>query len=197
MPVENEFNYVLDDADGSLRGRLARKAGVRTREIVQAYLTDENRIRSFHDSEKGETTYVFSFKRKVEGKVREIETPLSKEDFDALLPTATRTLRKTRYAFEEAGAHWDVDYFEGRKGTYFVKAEAEVADSIRVAPAPCETIAANVLYEAGKQSGFSSRRLADEAYARDLMRIVRQHAKRRDARLRKGKDVDAYLTLAA
>lgn len=197
MPVENEFNYVLDDADGSLRERLARIPGVEAWSVVQAYLTDENRIRSFDDLVTGETRYIFSFKRKVAGEVREIETPISKEDFESLLPTAGRSLRKTRYAFQEAGVHWDVDYFEGRKGVYFVKAEAEVPKSVRSAPPPCESIAANVLYEAGKQSGFSSRRLADEAYARDLMRVVRQHAKRRDARLRKGKDVDMVLTLAA
>lgn len=195
MPVENEFNYVLDDPRGDLRGRLATIPGVKVDEIVQAYLNEDSRIRSLTLPGSDVASYVFTFKRKVNGKVREIETPMSKDDFDALLTTAERTLTKTRYSFEVDGVHWDVDYFRGRKGVYFVKAEAEVGQDVAIAPRPCAALEGHVLYEAGKQRGFSSRRLCDESYARDLMRVVRDHAKRRESRLAKSARIEETISL--
>ena len=180
MPVENEFNFVLHDPKGRLEARLRSTSGVRRLEMRQGYLGEGVRIRAIHDVAANAVGFVLSVKRKAAGEVVEVEAPMSEEDFRRLWPTCPVVQRKTRYAFEEGGAHWDVDYFRGRKReAYFVKAEAEVAPGVRSAPPAPALIAGHVVAKPGKRTGFSSRRLADEKYARGLLAgILARNAKR-------------------
>lgn len=181
--TENEFNYVLADPAGILPRRLAAVAGIRRYDVLQGYVDDNARVRRFRDLDTGAVRHVFSFKRKAarSGKVREIENEIDAETFEDLFAESSVRLRKLRYAFEEAGVHWDVDVLLSRKGgkPYFVKAEAEVGPEVAEAPGPCATIAPCVIAVPGKRKGFSSRRLADEDYARRLLKgLVAAHEKR-------------------
>jgi len=183
--TENEFNYVLADPGGSLHARLLGRPGLRRLDVVQGYVDDNTRIRRFRDLDSDETSYVFSFKRRAarSGKVREIERAIDRETFEDLFAECAIRLRKTRYAFAEGGVHWDVDVFLNRKGkAYFVKAEAEVGPEVETAPEPCDTLAPFVVATPGKRKGFSSRRLADEGYARPLLKGILEANERRERR---------------
>lgn len=188
MPVENEFNYVLHDADGGLRGRLDHVPGVRRFDMRQGYLDEDTRLRAFHDLDTGEVSYVFSFKRKVGGESIEVEKDIPAEDFRKLYGECATKLRKTRYAFVEGGVHWDVDFLRTKSGrTYFVKAEAEVPADVKEAPEPCASIAPCVIAVPGKARGFSSRRLADDFYAKRVLEtLLRRHAKSAERRSGRG-----------
>jgi CYTH domain-containing protein len=179
---ENEFNYVLDDPSGRMPALIAARPGLRRLDVLQGYVDDNTRVRRFVDLDDGATSYVFSFKRKAarSGKVREIEREIDRETFEDLFAECAVSLRKLRYAFEEEGVHWDVDVLLTRKGRpYFVKAEAEVGPEVTEAPEPCATLAPFVVAIPGKRKGFSSRRLADEDYARPLLKgILEANAKR-------------------
>ena len=183
--TENEFNYVVDDPNGLLPARLASRPGLRRLDVTQGYVDDNTRVRRFVDLDGGGTSYVFSFKRRCarSGKVREVERAVDRETFEDLYAESAVRVRKLRYAFEEDGVQWDVDVLLNRKGrAYFVKAEADVGPEVTAAPAPCATLAPFVVAIPGKKKGFSSRRLADEGYARGLLRGILDANARRERR---------------
>ncbi len=198
MGVENEFNFCLHDPRGRLEARLQAMPGVRRIEIRQGYLSDDLRIRAMRDAATGVVEHVMSFKRDVGGSVVEVETAMDEADFRRLWKTCGTTLRKTRYAFAEGEVHWDVDYLRTRKGeTYFVKAEAEVAEHVADCPAACDAIAGHVIAVPGKRKGFSSRRLADEGYAKALLKgLLERHARRVAKRARNDEPQAGFMMAA-
>jgi CYTH domain-containing protein len=184
MPIENEFKFVLDlDEHGVLRRTLRAHKGVVEQRIQQAYLTKGVRIRRTHDVASGGVEYDLTFKRKVAGHVVEIPAPISKTDYARLWTTRECDLEKTRFKYAEARLHWDVDFFGDRGDPYFAMAEVEMPPELERSieiPRPSEVIADYVLHVAGKENGFSSRRLCDPAYAEKMMKAL--HAAR-DRRL--------------
>jgi CYTH domain-containing protein len=198
MGVENEFNYCLHDPRGRLEARLRSMPAVRRLEMRQGYLSNDLRIRAMRDAATGDTEFVMSFKRSVDGRVVEVETPMDEADFRRLWKTCETTLRKTRYAYAEGDVHWDVDYFRTRKGeTYFVKAEAEVGADVTQCPDPSPALRGHVIAVPGKRKGFSSRRLADEAYARPLLKGLLERYARRVAKRARNEEAEPAFRMAA
>ena len=180
MPIENERKYILDDRAGTLERHLAACPGITGLNVLQAYVTEDTRIRRFTPLDGGPREYVFSFKRKVAGDQIEIETPISREDFRALLPTASISFVKHRFKFAEGDVHWDVDFLKTRAGsTYFALAEAEMPAGMAAPASMPGPVSAHLLLDVGDARGFGARRLADTGYALKLLSGLRARADRK------------------
>ncbi|MGY3581467.1 hypothetical protein ACVIGB_000463 [Bradyrhizobium sp. USDA 4341] len=181
MPVENEHRYVVHDNEGKLRRRLLSLSGITVQRIHQAYLAKGTRIRRTEDERTSRVEWSFAYKNDVTGHVVEIETPISFEDFERLWDCALDQQVKSRIKFIDGEIAWDVDFFGKRSSPYFVKAEAELPDRLwdcHTPPAPAPVLAPYVLYTAGKENGFTSRKLGDRAYAERLMeKLLDRHRK--------------------
>lgn len=172
MPVENEVKYVLQDPDGQLAAWLAQHPDAHAATIDQGYLADNVRLRRFTYAD-GTVAHVHSAKYRVgDGRQVEIEVGISEEDFCALWPACERSLRKRRYTLADGAVHWDVDFLlhPVTGAVYFVLAEAEMPEEMEAPAYLPEHIAAHLVYDAGRQKGYSSRRLSDPAYAAAVMK---------------------------
>lgn len=178
MPIENERKFVLDDTSGALETRLAAGPGVTRAFLRQAYLDASGlRIRSIEGSEG--TRHIFSFKRQVDGQMVEIETEISKIDFERLWKIRCETLQKARYSWPDGPFHWDVDFFKAEDGrTYFALAEVEMPEDATTPPPPPACLAPHVLLLAPLDDpNFTSKRLSDQGHAERLLAETRQKGK--------------------
>jgi CYTH domain-containing protein len=169
MPIENEYKYVLRyDHD------LPEATGAYACVIQQGYLSSETRIRLIEMPGKKGANRVgfFTFKRNTPDGLVEIETELDPLDFDRLWPSTHNRLEKVRFSFNEGAVRWDVDLFGSHDEPYFVLAEAEVPEG-EPEPIICERLAGWLIKPVGKDPAFTSYKLADEAYARNLMATLR------------------------
>ena len=172
MPVENEHRYVVHDSEGKLRRRLLSLPDITVQRIHQAYLAKGTRVRRIEDERTSRVEWSFAYKNDLTGHVVEIETPISFEDFQRLWAVSTDQQVKSRIKFSDGEIGWDVDFFGKRSAPYFVKAEAELPDhqwDCHTPPEPAAILTPFVLYVAGKESGFTSRKLGDKDYALKLM----------------------------
>lgn len=189
MPVEREFKYVLRLSD-EVEQRFLKPypddphLEVNHHLIRQAYITENARIRGKqHCSFVGGLSqpvsdppedFYFTFKKFVEGHgVIEIETRISRDDFEALWTTTTNRLVKRRYCYYSSGSIWDVDFFINDGHTYFAMAECELqeddADPLNLIPAVEET----VIYAVDEHdTRFTSHALSDPAWAAKLMQEI-------------------------
>jgi CYTH domain-containing protein len=177
MPIENERKFVLDD-DGHLEGELVRTPGVTRLVLKQAYLDSSGlRIRSIEGPDK--TSYVFSYKRLVEGQMVEIETDISELDFDRLWKLRQENLRKVRYAWDDGRFHWDTDFFKTDEGrTYFALAEVEMPEQDTEPPPIAPRLASHLLgLVTLGDPRFTSKRLASQEHAERLLADVRTKGK--------------------
>jgi CYTH domain-containing protein len=178
MPIENERKFVLDDISGALEARLASSPGVTRGFLRQGYLEASGlRIRSIEGA--AGTRYIFSFKREVDGQMVEIETDISKLDFDRLWKTRRETLQKARYSWPDGPFHWDIDFFKTEEGaTYFALAEVEMPEDAMTPPPPPADLAPHVLLLAPLgDPRFTSKRLADQNHAERLLAETRHKGK--------------------
>lgn len=169
MPIENERKFVLA-SNSQLEFRLAQAPGVTRGLIVQAYLeTPGVRLRVVEL--EGRRHHIFTFKRPVDGKVVEIETIITAEDFRLLWTLRKETLQKVRYSWPDGRFGWDVDFFKSTDGsTYFAMAEVEMPDGDVEPPPPPPGLAPYVLFAvANGDPRFSSKRLASRQHADALM----------------------------
>ena len=173
MPIENERKFVLND-DGVLEARLAKTAGVTGSFLRQAYLDVSGmRIRSIDSG--GSIHHVFTYKRPVDGQVVEIETEISRADFERLWSHRRETLQNARYSWIDGPFRWDVDFFKTDDGrTYFAQAEVEMPEQQQEPPPLPRSLADHLLAAApaGDQR-FTSKRLADRAHAEKLLADIR------------------------
>ncbi len=173
MPIENERKFVLKEA-GTLEAALAATTGVHRSLLHQAYLDVSGmRIRAI-DGTHG-PSHVFTYKRPVNGQVVEIETEISREDFDKLSTQCVERLRKVRYSWTDGPFHWDVDFFKTDGGaTYFARAEVEMPEDHREPPPLPPSLAPHLLatVPAGDPR-FQSKKLADRAHAEALDAAIR------------------------
>jgi hypothetical protein len=174
MPIENEYKHVLRDDDGSLETKLS--SSWPKLEIEQFYLGDRQaRFRRIVDA-AGLVSFVFTFKQSIAGKLLEIETPVTQDDFDLARTASTGGLHKTRFVRSEGQVHWDVDFLyevvDGRRAQrpYFVMAEAEMADGMSEHDVHPE-ILPHLVYSVPKDEShvFTNGKLIDPAYARERM----------------------------
>lgn len=173
MPIENERKFVLDD-DGRLETELAHTPGVTRLVLQQAYLDSSGlRIRSIEAPDK--TRYVFTYKRLIDNQMVEIETDISRLDFDRLWKLRREHLRKVRYAWGDGHFHWDTDFFKTDDDrTYFAMAEVEMPEEMREPPPIAPRLASHllVLVPLGDPR-FTSKRLAGQEHAERLLAEIR------------------------
>jgi len=177
MPIENERKFVLDD-DGRVESDLGRTPGVTRLVLKQAYLDSSGlRIRSIETPDK--IRFVFSYKRLVDNQMVEIETDLSKLDFDRLWTLRREHLCKVRYAWDDGRFHWDTDFFKTDEGrTYFAMAEVEMPEEDTEPPPMPPRLASHLLALVPLgDPRFTSKRLADQAHAVRLLAEVRMKGK--------------------
>jgi len=162
MPIENERKYVL-----SLDFDAGALEGWERFEVQQAYLDDGPRIRRFG----GE--HIFTYKKWAPQarELVEIETAISREDFELLWPLCVEAVRKTRYVKETADGEWVVDFLRDDKDrVYFVLAEVELS-RFEMTPdeIPAEIAGHIVFAVPADDNRFTNKKLADRDYARELL----------------------------
>ena len=175
MPIENERKYVLGDLSGAHEAQLAASPGVTRAFLRQAYLEAPGlRIRSIEMTEG--TRYIFSFKRTINEQMVEIETDISKADFERLWTLRRETLQKMRFSWGDGPFHWDVDFFKGEDGkTYFAMAEVEMPETHTEPPVPQSILSSHVLLLAPRgDPAFTSKRLADRSHAGRLLASIQK-----------------------
>ena len=165
MPVENERKYVLSptfQSDG-LKG-WARV------DISQAYLNDGPRIRKFG------ADYLFTYKKWAPHakELVEIETTISRDDFELLWPMRVQSVQKIRYIKETADGEWVVDFLRGPDdNVYFVLAEVELARFKAVPDEIPDEIRDHIVYAvAAEDNRFTNKKLSDPNYAATLLAQV-------------------------
>jgi CYTH domain-containing protein len=165
MPVENERKYVL--SPGFDAGRLK---GWQEVEIRQAYLDDGPRIRQIG------ADFIFTYKKWAPhaGELVEIETPISREDFELLWPLRVQSVQKTRHIKVVGDEEWVVDFLRDDAGdVFFVLAEVELPRFQAEPRAVVDEIADFVLYAvAADDNRFTNKKLADRDYALGLLAQV-------------------------
>lgn len=133
MPIENERKIVLKPGDyKAIITYLKKIPGAEAQELTQGYLDGDGRIRNvvFHDEPNKDPRYIFTYKTKVAGKTVEIETDISKHDYDKLWSIAKNKLVKTRITIPVEAPrheeHWDIDFFSDPITGEFYLGMAEV-----------------------------------------------------------------------
>ncbi len=169
MPVENERKFVLHDPRGGLESVLAgARPPVRRTAIRQAYLdTAGLRIRRFERD--GAVSHIFSYKRPVDGVMVEIEREIEPIDFERLWKLRHETLEKVRYSIPAGDCMWDIDFFKDAGRTYFALAEVEMPEGREEPPPPPAILEPYIEFLVARDDErFSSKKLADPAYARRM-----------------------------
>lgn len=145
MPIEREFKYLLrspDELYAKLMGNVSKlKARI---DIEQGYLSRGGRIRKrCFTIQNGiaingpiqdvQTQYIFTYKHDLSNQpgCLEIETELTKEDYDLAWGEADHKIVKTRFMIGavEGGGVWEIDFFKDEHGIYLALAEFEVPAS--------------------------------------------------------------------
>jgi len=162
MPVENERKYVL--SPGFDTGRLTDWQRV---EIRQAYLDDGPRIRQIG------ADFIFTYKKWAPHaqELIEIETPISRDDFELLWPLRVQSVQKTRHIKVLGDEEWVVDTLRDDAGdVYFVLAEVELPRFQAEPRAVVADIADFVIHAvAADDNRFTNKKLADRDYALALL----------------------------
>ncbi|WP_443747178.1 hypothetical protein [Asticcacaulis solisilvae] len=165
MPVENERKYVL--SPGFDAGRLK---GWQALEIRQCYMDDGPRIRQIG------ADFIFTYKKWAPhaGELVEIETPISRDDFELLWPLRVQSVQKTRHVKVIGDEEWVVDFLRDDAGdVYFVLAEVELPRFQAQPEAVPDEIAAYVLHAvAADDNRFTNKKLSDREYALRLLASV-------------------------
>ena len=148
MPVENERKYVLwfDDSIGKLN---ELKHDFHYDLIEQGYLTENDRLRK-KTSHEGKVSYVFTFKKKVNGRLIEIEQNISEFDFEQLWTVTRNKIFKTRIKMQYESGLWELDFFHipdtYGKEHYLTMAEIELPDGVMLPSSVPEIVDQNLIY---------------------------------------------------
>ncbi|MFD2206433.1 hypothetical protein [Kiloniella antarctica] len=165
MPIENEYKFCLHDPKGELEKILLASDHFRA-SIKQGYIRKGSRIREWHDHQTNSLRYIYTYKHRVEDDVIEVETDISKEDFERLWSVRERDIEKNRFKFVVDGLTWDVDFLKNQDKTYFVIAEVELHEDERDVPEPPAIIRDYVLGGTGRHDKtLSNKRLSNVDYA--------------------------------
>lgn len=166
MPIENEIKVVLYPIEQAYDAAcyLSDKVSV----IRQAYLQDNGmtvRIRKQESKEK--ICHWFTFKKRVNDDIIEIEQIISEDDFNRLSPHAFSWVHKKRIDVHG----WDVDLFIGEdKKPYFCLAELEMPEGMKDPEYIPNFISNYILYQVPREDRrFSSKKLASEKYAKKML----------------------------
>ncbi len=165
MPIENEYKFCLHDPEEQLEKTLLASDHFRAG-IKQGYIRKGSRIREWHDPQSDALRYIYTYKHRVEDDVIEVETDISKEDFNKLWSVRERDVEKIRFKFIIDGLTWDVDFLKNQGKTYFVIAEVELPEKERNIPEPPAIIKDYVLGGTERHDKtLSNKRLSNVEYA--------------------------------
>ena len=170
MPIENEFRYVLQGDCDTLSRNLRALPDSCVERIEQGDLSTGVRLRWALNENDGSVIRTLTVKRKIDGDTVEIETAVSEADFKRLWPSCDTRHGKTRFRFQDGEHHWDVDLFGDPTAPYFMRAECEAPEHVDTTPPAHPILEPFLLHVAGKDKGFSSRRLSDPKYAKKLLK---------------------------
>lgn len=177
MPVENERKFIL--LESPLIERIISENAERMILVEQKYLATEKglsvRIRSL--TEGTATIYRMTVKQDVGGKVIEIETTISEDDFRRLWPVATGKIIKTRYLYQG----WEIDYFKSKDGNnYLAVAEFEMPENQKEPNSIPNLINNYLIYTVPiGDKRFSNKRLSDIKYTNELLAEVKKRSNAR------------------
>jgi CYTH domain-containing protein len=163
--IENELKFVVR-WDQQLEIDLKQKYG--SFDIEQIYLNERTRVRR-KSSAKTEQ-FLFTYKQRTQdGRNIEIETPISKNDYDELIKFSSERLAKSRVSVQRENLQWDIDFFQWSHGQYFILAEVEMPPSMDQPPSILEELQPYLVHSVLRHdSRFTSRRLINENHVRSL-----------------------------
>lgn len=181
MAIENEFKFILQ-VSPELRDMLRHEEipddfeyGYCDR-IEQFYLSDHVRFRHVPDAEH---PHIFTFKQMIDGRLLEIETPVSAEDFDLAKKAATHGLKKERHVvyehLDEGSLKWEIDFLFDGEEQYFALVEIEVPEDSEVPLFP-PFLKPYLVQRVPQEHNiyFTNFRLTDVAYARTAVEEYRR-----------------------
>jgi CYTH domain-containing protein len=175
LPIENERKVILQsDNPPLLLKSLKSNSKCETVDITQGYLNKNARIRHVipHDFKKTEQ-HLFTYKAKVDGSVVEIETDITKDDYDKLFSIVNPVIRKTRVKCKNNNHCWDIDFFRTAQtgDIYLVMAEVEMPEFEFEIPEPLDIIAPYVVKWIEKDDRrFGSKNLHNATKVKELVK---------------------------
>jgi len=190
MPLEREHKFVLRAGKDLFRELMKNvkdsKIEFSVADFRQGYLHKGSRVRHInwrylggYEEEKLSAhnipaEYVFTYKHKIDGDVVEIETSISPNDFERLWGETTNRLRKTRFSSDipinHHNEHWEIDFFHNSSDKiYFVMAECEMHHGKDMPSEMPDFVRDNMLLATADNSVYSSKKISDPKYAKDLM----------------------------
>lgn len=195
MAIENERKYVLfPKNDIMFLADLECLPGVAVKSITQAYLPGGPRIRSIENKNEvdhrdaagnvikprfGE--YKFTYKIKIGDDLVEIETDMSRDDYDKLHTVAKGRIRKTRVVVPEGDLKWEVDFFhdDDNANLYLIMAEVELPVGVDAPETVPQYITDNLLYLVPRDDRrFDNSNLSDPYSVRANVDHIRKETER-------------------
>jgi len=174
MPTENEKKYLIrKDCEPAIERNCKVKQF-----ISQGYMVATRgvtvRVRKcvvYKNNRKNKINYFYTFKINSNNRCIEIETELSKRDFNDLWAVALNKLEKIRYIYKNRKEIWEVDFFKDyQNNTYFALAEIELPEGVASPTDIPDLINQNLLYAVPlTDNRFSNKLLSDAKYASDLL----------------------------
>lgn len=166
MGTENEVKFVLRIESEKIFSSLSKNSGNSWREISQAYLDSNLRIRGYQYPFV-EWKHEMTYKRSLSDRVLEINVPIDRRDYEDLYKLSTHKLKKIRYEiWDENKQFWEVDFFINNDNVYFAMAELEMPEGQKSPSRIPNFIQDNLLYAVPKgHKDFSSFSLCDIEHA--------------------------------
>lgn len=190
MPIEREFKYVLKDADMLYWALLGNSNVTGIAGIDQGYLSRGGRIRrrswwtrngdTFLDSPSiSHVEHIFTYKHDLtfQPGCLEIETEISKEDYELGWIDATHKIVKTRVLLpSDIGAGvWEIDFFTDTQGFYLALAEFEVPANAGPPDRLHPLVAQFLHYRVNEDDGrFKNRKLCQRELVEKLLLEIAQ-----------------------
>jgi CYTH domain-containing protein len=132
MSVENERKLLLDLTKvNDLLDILKNSSQAQWWDITQSYLPSACRIRHcvpHFPTSLQEEHYLFTYKVRVNEQTIEIETTITKDDYEKLKLITWATLHKTRAKIIDDDLTWDIDFFRSNNEIYLNLAEVEMPE---------------------------------------------------------------------
>lgn len=179
MGIENERKFVLDVRTPEKFLNSLKHQGHTSRELRQGYLNDQTRIRQVTSA--GEVLEcLFTFKQPVNGKLVEVETAISLEDFNTLWVKVGKVINKVRVEVPHGDFVWEVDFFieEASREYYLVMAEVEMPDGMEMPDTIPAFITDHLLYLVPRtDKRFFNTQLVQPALVRKTIKDLKDGSK--------------------
>ena len=170
MPIENERKFVLNlDNHLNVISHIEALHECKHTRIHQIYLPGGIRARALKDKDN-HTKFIFGYKKKINGKILEIETEISPNDFNSLYSIKKSFLLKNRLSWITDEYTWDLDLFIHNEKPYFFMLEIEMPETINIIPKLPNIINDNMLYHVSEHdNNFSSKKLCSVKHAQKTL----------------------------